>query len=54
MQLIYGNCSKMGENSPLHDFFQKKSKDWRMQKLHIAKNPKVTIQETINNCHGTD
>ena len=43
MQLIWGNCSKMGENCPLPYFFQKKSKDWRMRKLHIVTNPKVTI-----------
>ena len=54
MQLIWGNCSKMGMNCPLHDFFQKKSTDWRMRKLHIVTKPKLTIQETIYNCHGMD
>ncbi len=55
MQLIWGNCSnKMEENCPLDSFFQKKSTDWRMRKLHILTNPKATIQETIYNCHGTD
>ena len=47
MLLIYGNCLKMGENYPLHYFFQKRSKDWRMQKLHIVTDPNMIIQETI-------
>ena len=54
MQLIWGNFSKMGENFTLHNFFQKKSTHWRMRKLHIVSNPKVTIQETIFHCHGMD
>ena len=54
MQLIWGNFSKIRENFTLHNFFQKKSTDWRMRKLHILTNPKATIQETIYNCHGTD
>ncbi len=54
MQLIWGNCSKMVENCPFHDFFQKKSKDWRMRKLHMITNLKVKIQETIYYCWGMD
>ncbi len=53
MQLIWGNFSKMGGNSPLHDFFQKNQQigEWES---YINTNPIVTIQETIYNCHGMD
>ena len=53
MQKIRGNCSKMGENCPFHDFFQKKSKDLRLlKKLNLTKSPKETIQEIIYNYRG--
>ena len=46
MQMIWGNCSKMGENCPFHDFFQKKSTDLVFLKmLNLMKGPKETVQE---------
>jgi len=52
MQMIWGNCSKMGENCPFHDFLQKKSTDLRLlKKLIFTKGPKETIQELIYNYH---
>ena len=51
--MIWGNCSKMGENCPFHDFFQKKSTYLRLSKiLNLIKGPKETIQELIYNYCG--
>ena len=40
----------MGENCPLHNFFQKKRTDWKKNTLHPMKS-NLTIQETIFNCY---
>ena len=50
MHLIWGHCSKMGENCPLHEFFQKKRTDWKRKTLRFPANRNATIQETLLKC----
>ena len=49
-QLIWGACSKLGENCPLHKYFEAESKlhsQPRMRKLYIGYVKDSTIQQSI-------
>jgi hypothetical protein len=56
-QLIWGTCSKLGENCPLHKYFEAQSQHYSQPKrqcLHIGYIKDLTIQQTIFSNIGMD
>jgi len=56
IQLTWGDCSKMGEKCPYHDFYQFKSK-WkirtsRQRKICFLMHPDKLIQQRVNHEYG--